>query len=484
MLFSSYEFIVFFLPLVFALYFGANKIFPGSDTGKWLLSAASLFFYGFWHPPYLVIILGSIIVNFLLAKKIQGHLNTQASSVFFGLGLSFNLGLLGYFKYRDFFLENVNLLLDTHWHFSKLALPLGISFFTLQQIAFLVDVYQGIAKEKKFIDYSLFVSFFPQLIAGPIVHYKDLIPQFESTDKRSILAASMAQGIFIFCLGLFKKVILADTFSLWANEGFDHSSTLHFFWAWGAACSYTLQLYFDFSGYSDMAIGLGLMFNIKIPQNFNSPFKARNVIDFWNRWHMTLSQFITSYVFTPFFRSFKKLSFNNSLISVFFTMMVAGLWHGAGWTFVVYGAMYGLALVVNHLMKKNKVKLPHTLAVSCTFIFTIFVFTMFRARSIDDALKVYKGMLGLSGVIFPKGIFSTELMLKAKLQVGQYMNNDHYLNILMILLGLWVVFRFNNSEYYRHHFRPSTQMALAAAGMFALSLLGINRVSDFIYFNF
>lgn len=484
MLFSSYVFILFFLPLVLIGYFVLNKFFEDKNHGKWFLVLASLYFYGYWYPPYLLIMLSSIFVNYFLAGKIQNLRAGKKQQSLFLFGLLFNIGLLGYFKYRDFFLENINFLFGSDIHFLKLALPLGISFFTLQQIAFLVDVYQGISKENKFVDYSLFVCFFPQLIAGPIVHYGEVIPQFEAKDNKRFSSDSFSLGIYIFVLGLFKKVILADTFSAWANEGFDHTTELHFFHAWGTSLSYTFQLYFDFSGYSDMAIGIGHMFNIKIPQNFNSPFKARNIIDFWQRWHITLSRFITTYIFTPLFRSFKKLSFRNSLISVFITMVIAGIWHGAGWTFVVYGCMYGSALVCNHLLKKKKIKLPHWLAVFITFQFTNIVFAMFRANSLADAFKVYKGMLGLSYFKLPKGLFSVEFTQNIGAVVGQHMNNDENLNLLMLIVGLIICFKTSNSMQRRDNFKPSTKLAFLGALMFSLSLFGINRVSDFIYFNF
>jgi D-alanyl-lipoteichoic acid acyltransferase DltB (MBOAT superfamily) len=485
MLFSSYPFIFIFLPIVLAGYFAANRLAPEGSVGKWWLLAASLVFYGYWYPPYLLLILGSVGANFFLARELvkegQGE---KLRRLIFLLGIGLNLGLLGYFKYRDFFLENLNLLVGSDWHFARLALPLGISFFTLQQVAFLVDTYQGITRQKKFLDYSLFVCFFPQLIAGPIVHYKDVIPQFEDRNNARFNLDNFTRGLYVFILGLMKKVIIADTFAGWATEGFDHSPSLHLFAAWGTSLSYTLQLYFDFSGYSDMALGLGAMFNIRLPQNFNSPFKARNVIDFWNRWHITLSQFITTYVFTPLFRSFKHLSFRNSLVSVFLTMMVAGIWHGAGWTFVVYGAMYGAALVVNHTMKKRKWKLATPLAIFLTFNFTNVVFTMFRAHTIDDALKVYRGMLGLSGVVFPKGIVSRELITSMGLTLGQHMSNDANLNLAFLALGLVVVFKAKNSLELMKDFEPRTSHAFSMALMLVMSLFGLNRISEFIYFNF
>jgi D-alanyl-lipoteichoic acid acyltransferase DltB (MBOAT superfamily) len=484
MLFSSYIFILVFLPIVLIGYFVLNKMDIEREQGKWWLVLSSLFFYGYWHPSYLLIILSSILVNYFLAEKLQTMEFGKKKKLYFILGLIFNIGLLGYFKYRDFFLENINFVFTTDYHFASLALPLGISFFTLQQLAYIVDVYEGVAKEKRFVDYSLFVCFFPQLIAGPIVHYKEVMPQFEAKDNNHFNISNFNLGIYIFALGLFKKVIFADTFAGWANEGFDHTQVHHFFAAWGTSLSYTMQLYFDFSGYSDMAIGLGHMFNIKIPKNFNSPFRARNVIDFWTRWHITLSQFITTYIFTPIFRSFKKLSHRNSLIAAFTTMLIAGVWHGAGWTFIVYGCMYGTALVINHRMKKKKIKLPKWLAVFLTFQFTNIVFAMFRANTVSDALNLYKGMFGFTYLQIPKGIMKAAQTESMGFKVGQYMNNDQNLNLLMIIICLFIVFRAKNSMERMKDFAPSNSLAVWTAFMFVLSMFGINRVSDFIYFNF
>lgn len=484
MLFSSYIFILIFLPLVLIGYYQINRFYPEADYGKYFLVLSSLFFYGYWHQAYLVIMLSSIIINYLIAEKMQDLDSLKLKKYLFYLGLVFNIGLLGYFKYRDFFIDNINFIFSSDIHFIRLALPLGISFFTLQQIAFIVDVYQGATKKKKFIDYSLFVCFFPQLIAGPIVHYKEVIPQFEKNENKKFIPNNFSLGIFIFALGLFKKVMLADTFSGWANEGFDHTQTHHFFLAWGTSLSYTMQLYFDFSGYSDMAIGLGHMFNISIPKNFNSPFLSRNIIEFWTRWHITLSQFITTYIFTPLFRSFKKLSFRNSQISIFITMVIAGIWHGAGWTFVWYGIMHGLALNCNHIMKKRKIKLPKWLAIFLTFQFTNIVFTMFRANSITEAIKIYKAMFGFTYLQIPKGIMKVSTIEDLGAKVGQYMNNDQNFNLIMLIVCLFIVFKFKNSMQMMKEFKPTTKLAFITAFMFIISLFGINRVSDFIYFNF
>lgn len=408
----------------------------------------------------------------------------QIRKMLFQFGLVFNIGLLGYFKYKNFFLDNINMIFGLDLHFTKILLPLGISFFTLQQIAYLVDVYEGIAKKAKFNEYSLFVSFFPQLIAGPIVHYKDVMPQFEDENKKNFNPNNFSLGIYIFVIGLAKKVLLADSFATWANFGFNETTEFHFFHAWGTSLSYTFQLYFDFSGYSDMAIGLGYMFNISLPKNFNSPFLARNIIDFWTKWHITLSQFITTYIFTPLLRSFPKFSFTNSMIAIFITMCIAGLWHGAAWTFVFYGALHGLVIVFNHIMKKKKIKLPKWFAIFLTFQFINIVFTIFRAEKLETAFAIFKGMFGLTYLKIPKGILGHDTILTLGAQIGSYMNNDENMNLIFILISFWIVFKCKNSMELMKEFKSEQKLAIYSGVLFILCVFGLNRVSDFIYFNF
>ena len=335
---------------------------------NWLL-ATSLFFYGFGNIKYSVLIVTSMLVNFFISNLLIKNKKASDRKILFYIALAFNLGLLCFFKYMDFFIENINWVSGSEIALLKIVLPLGISFFTLQQIAFIVDVYTGQAKENKFIDYALFVTFFPQLVAGPIVHYKDIIPQLQSKDNKIFKPENLSIGIYIFVIGLFKKVMIADSFAPFVNEGFDQAASLHFFSAWGTSFAYAFQIYFDFSGYSDMAIGLGSMFNIKIAANFKSPYKATNIVDFWSRWHITLTNFITAYIFTPIVRSMPKMTFPFMMLSMFLAMTIAGLWHGAAWTFVIFGVLHGAAIVVHHSWKKLKIKLPTYISWPVTFVF-------------------------------------------------------------------------------------------------------------------
>ncbi len=299
MLFNSYEYILLFLPLVVLIYFGLNRLGRADGAKVWLV-LASCFFYSYWNPVYLPILLGSIVVNYgvgtLLRTKPWDELVRRGVLI---AGLAFNIGLLGYYKYADFFISTLNGVTGSHFNLLHLLLPLGISFFTFQQIAYLVDTYRGEAREYRLLNYALFVSFFPQLVAGPIVHHREMMGQFEDKANKRWISDNVARGLFIFVMGLAKKVLIADTFGMWATYGFDTATSLTLIEGWVTSLSYSLQLYFDFSGYTDMAIGAALMFNIVLPINFFSPYKALSIQDFWRRWHMTLSRFLRDYIYIP-----------------------------------------------------------------------------------------------------------------------------------------------------------------------------------------
>ena len=297
MLFNSYEFIFLFLPITFFVYFYLNKK-RLTEVSKGFLVLSSLFFYSWWNIVYLPIILCSMLFNYL-AGKFLTRSNFSNKKIALTVGIVINLLLLGYFKYADFFIENLNIILGQKIDLFHLALPLAISFFTFQQIAYLVDSYKQETKEYDFLNYALFVTFFPQLIAGPIVHHKEMMPQFKKLKNKVINYKNISLGIFIFSIGLFKKVVIADTLSNLVNLGYSQVETLTLVEAWATSLSYTFQLYFDFSGYVDMAIGIALLFNIKLPINFNSPYKALNIQDFWRRWHITLTRFLRDYIYIP-----------------------------------------------------------------------------------------------------------------------------------------------------------------------------------------
>lgn len=387
MLFNSYIFVLAFLPIILC---GFYLLAPYDKKWRiYWLTAGSFLFYGWWNPAYLILLIISILTNFTLGQFII----KTGKKLYMIIGIIFNLCLIGYYKYAAFILTFIGLENGAGgFAFENILLPLGISFFTFQQIAYLVDCYQKKVVHHNLREYSLFVSFFPQLIAGPIVHQKEILPQL-TKPKLSIYSGLFAMGLTLFILGLSKKTILADPLGNIATPLFDQSLTspLGFADSWLAAFSYTLQLYFDFSAYSDMAIGLGLMFGIKLPLNFYSPYKSLNIIDFWRRWHITLSRFLRDYLYIPL--GGNRHGKTRRYINLFITMLLGGLWHGAGWTFVLWGGLHGAYLVINHVWNATGKSMPKILAWLITFMAVVIAWVLFRAENFDSAVHVYQGMI-------------------------------------------------------------------------------------------
>ena len=344
MLFNSYEYILLFLPVTAVLYLLLSRLGLARQATL-LLILGSLYFYASWRLDFLPLLLDSIVFNYLLGRRLSDHAHRRRGLL--ALGILANVLLLGVFKYSDFLIDTLNRLMDSGLAPLGLTLPLAISFFTFQQIAYLVDSYRGATREYDFTRYALFVTFFPQLIAGPIVHHSEMMPQFANRENRRINHQNIAQGITIFCIGLFKKVMIADYFAGIATPGFDQPEVLSFFEAWATSLSYSLQLYFDFSGYTDMAIGSALLFNIRLPVNFDSPYKARNIQDFWRRWHITLSRFLRDYIYIPLGgnRGSPVTTGRNLML----TFLIGGLWHGAGWAFIFWGFLHGAAIIMQRI---------------------------------------------------------------------------------------------------------------------------------------
>ncbi|MGE6824693.1 MBOAT family O-acyltransferase [Pseudomonas soli] len=399
MIFSSPAFILAYLPIVFFVYFYLNKLRLVSAGKIWLV-AASLFFYGYWSINYIPLLLGSILFNFIVGCAISPYakgLRVPISrKVLLGLSIGINLALLGYFKYANFFIDNLNAAANTSFSPTQIILPLGISFYTFTQIAFLVDSYKGEAKEYDFVNYALFVTFFPHLIAGPILHHKEMMGQFKSKWTLAIRYRNIFLGLFIFSIGLFKKVIIADTFAGWADAGFASGANHDFFSAWATSLSYTFQLYFDFSGYCDMAIGAALLFNIWLPINFNSPYKSLDIQDFWRRWHMTLSRYLRDYLYIPL--GGNRCSSARVHFNLMTTFVLGGLWHGASWMFIIWGALHGGALVLHRIWKKLGFSMPTALAWIVTFMFVNVTWVFFRATSLADALTILGGMIDYNSI--------------------------------------------------------------------------------------
>lgn len=484
MLFNSYAFIFIFLPISFGIYFYLNHL-RLTTAAKGSLVFASLFFYSWWNVLYLPLLLGSMFFNFIIGKSLSEAKRVRPKTLLI-IGIIGNLALLGYFKYADFFIANVNVLLgEDTLPMLNLALPLAISFFTFQQIAYLVDSYKGETNEYDFLNYAVFVTFFPQLIAGPIVHHKEMMPQFASRWNKVKNYRNIALGLFIFSMGLFKKVVIADTFAVWATDGFDKAEVLTFFEAWATSLSYTFQLYFDFSGYTDMAIGAALLFNIKLPINFNSPYKALNIQDFWRRWHITLSRFLRDYVYIPLGGS-RTGSFR-TYANLFATFLLGGLWHGAGWTFVIWGALHGVAMVLHRFWSKLGIALWKPLAWLITFMFINLTWVFFRATSFEDAWKVLKGMSGVSGVVLPNLLGERLSFLKNHgVEFGGFVENiDGDFSIPFWIIGaLILVLGFKNSNEKLVAFEFDLWSAIFVAILFFYGTTSISKISEFLYFNF
>ena len=438
MLFNSYAFIFFYLPVVLLGFFWLAR-FNHAYAGGWL-ALASLFFYGYWNPAYIGLLLGSIVCNYAFGLWIaktpesgkQGVGSKSRKKHLLIVAIAANLTLLGYYKYANFFIGSVNTLAGTQWSLGEIILPLGISFFTFTQIAFLVDTYRGEVKEYNFVHYVLFVTYFPHLIAGPVLHHKEMMPQFARQTTYQVNWENIATGLMLFTLGLCKKTLWADPLAAYADgifSGVASGMTPTIYEAWCGALTYTLQIYFDFSGYTDMALGIALMFGIRLPINFDSPYKATSIIDFWRRWHMTLSRFLRDYLYIPL--GGNRHGKLRRYLNLFATMLLGGLWHGAGWTFIVWGALHGLYLTLNHLWRELlpegrwlPVWLTNLSGGLMTFVAIVAAWVVFRASNIAHAAVMLKAMFGvnyypvtLDEVIHGKLLLTTSLSGKELIQL-------------------------------------------------------------------
>lgn len=491
MLFNSYFYIFVFLPIVAVGYFTFNR-FRLILIGKVWLVLASLFFYSYWNLIYLPLIVCSMLVNFVVGtaltktgRRYRKPSKMISSEAILATGIVFNLGLLGYYKYADFFLTNLNATTNTQFSLLHLTLPLAISFFTFQQIAYLVDSYKSETQEYDFLNYCLFVSFFPQLIAGPIVHHKEMMPQFARAGNKIVNPRNIAIGITIFFIGLFKKVIIADTFAVWATAGFDQANVLMFLEAWTTSLSYTFQIYYDFSGYTDMAIGSAYILNIKLPLNFNSPYKASNIRDFWRRWHMTLSRWLKNYVYIPL--GGNRNGQVSTYLNLFATFLIGGLWHGAAWTFVLWGAMHGFGVAIHRFWQGLGFRMPKFFGWLLTFLFVNCSWVFFRANSFEDAVKVFKGMFGMNGIIIPAR-FSAYLGVLRDYGVTfdwwvQNVDGTYQTIATIVVFGM-ISFVTKNSMELKKVFQPNWKWAVFVPLTALIGIINLTKVSEFLYFQF
>jgi alginate O-acetyltransferase complex protein AlgI len=521
MLFNSFVFLFGFLPLALIVTYGLGRW--KRNWAALALTLLSLGFYAWWKPAHLPLLLGSIVFNYWVGDVIQkarAEGRSRAVSLWLTAGLVGDLSLLGWFKYANFVTDNLNLAFGAHLHLAHIGLPLAISFFTFQKIAYLIDSARGEAKRIGFLEFALFASFFPQLIAGPIVHYKEIVPQLNNRLFGRLIWRNILVGLVIFAIGLFKKTVIADTLSSYANPLFGSFETGHtpgLLEAWTAAASFTFQLYFDFSGYSDMAIGLGRMFGVKLPLNFHSPLRAASIIEYWRRWHMTLQRFIVAYIFQPLSLPLNRWAAMQGIdgwnaffvtigIPTFVTFVAVGIWHGAGWTFVIFGVLHALYMCINEawrVHKKNlrKARRKAKLAArdpglaerlgyhAVTLIAVAFGNVMFRSTDFSDAMIAWQGMAGVNGMDVRGG----SQLLSAGL-------------IAAMLVSVLLVFFTPNTQQIMRRFDPAynwadwknvapaafawtwkpnaTGLAFAGTALF-LGIMFIQRgQAIFLYFNF
>lgn len=465
MLFSTFEFILLFLPITLIGYFYLTSR-NWLDLSKGWLLMCSLFFYSWWNPIYLPLILVSMIFNFTLGKYISNALTNRKKNTLTLIGVSVNIAALFYFKYANFFIDNVNIMLTEDIVIPDIILPLAISFFTFQQITYIVDSRKNLTSEYNFFNYGLFVTFFPQLIAGPIVHHKQMMPQFASKCNYKLNTFNLSKGIYIFLLGLSKKIIIADSFARIVNVGYNTPLGLDSaIDAWIISIAYFIQLYFDFSGYSDMAIGVGYMFNIKLPFNFDSPYHSKSIQEFWRKWHMTLSAFLKDYVYIPLGGS--RNGEYRTLTNLMLTFVIGGIWHGAGWTFLVWGFMHGLALVIHRLWTKLKQPMPNVIAIIITMLWVNFAWVYFRAASFEEANHIIKLMLGIN---------STSMNVTT-------IPNIYAIPVLIIGIILLFV---KNTNKLGLEFKLSTKNLIIMITLTIVCLVFLNSLntSDFLYFDF
>ena len=505
MLFNSFEFIFLFFPIALIGF----HLLRRSRLALYWLTLTSLFFYGYWEPRYLILLLASVLVNYGFGKWITKLPEKSAPSRrVTAFGVVFNLALLGYFKYANFFVDETAALLGAAWSIEQILLPLVISFFTFQQIAYLIDTYQRKVDAHLFIEYITFVTFFPQLIAGPIVHHQTVLWQFRTVSAMSERARNLAVGVSIFALGLFKKAIIADELARYANAVFDLSlsgGAPSLAEAWGGALAYTFQLYFDFSGYSDMALALGCMFGIALPVNFASPYKAFSIIDFWRRWHITLSNFLRDYLYIPLGGNrFGQFARYRNLMT---TMLLGGLWHGAGWNFVLWGGLHGIYLVINHLWRSLPFhsaicgELVYRLAAwGLTFLAVVLAWVFFRAETLDSAMVMLTAMTGGYGLDLPHGWSSA--VGRAD---GMFPNTtvDWNMGVIAIFASAGIALIMPNvfDLYHKHLpadvnqrvprdeaplflWNPTLRWAVVSVLLLGYALLALNEPSEFLYFQF
>lgn len=472
MIFTTYRFFG-FLIVVLSGYRLLNFLKFEPVAKLWLV-LASFYFYAQGAKEFWPFFVGSVFFNYIIGTSLISTESKRSRKFLLIIGLGENLALLGYFKYANFFVNNYNILMKTHHDIGKIILPIGISFFTFQLIGYLVDCYRGKTKEYSVMDYLLFITFFPQLIVGPIVHHAEMVPQFESKQQSKFNKERFFLGLFIFAIGCGKKILLADPLTNYAQIFFADVASYGMLDTWLSSISYTISYYFDLSAYADMAIGMGYLFNVKIPENFDSPYKARNFRDYWRRWHMTLSRFLSDYVY----RSIHKKG-DSSLkfyFAVMVTFFVSGFWHGAGWNFIVWGLINGIFVCMAHFMQRRNWKLPGGLAWFLTFSGVVGVRIMFVANGLKDSFRVY-------GKLFDLSEFSGMDLSQVLFEIGKFASYNIH-TILVLIMGMGIAFFAKNTREITENFTLNYKHAVVIGVLLAIALVQMSIVSDFLYFQF
>ena len=475
MVFSSYAFIFVFLPITLAGFVVLRR-FCGTAACKWWLVGASLVFYAQGSLSFVPLLAGTVVVNYLLIQAI-GRMEQRglAAKVVLGVSVAENLGLLFYFKYLNFFLDTVNRAAGTDFVLHKIILPIGISFYTFQILACAIDVFRRESKVESFLDFAAFVTFFPQLIVGPIIRYNAMAPQLGDGLGRPT-AERVMLGALLFSIGCAKKIIIADPLIGHAQDfyaTFAEKSMAGFFEGWSGVLAYTFAYYFDFSGYIDMALGLGLFFNITLPQNFNSPYKARNFADFWRRWNITVSQFFNDYIFRRIFRFGNRIP--KLILATFVTFLVSGVWHGVGWNFIFWGLANGALVCAANIMTLRRKSLPFPLAWSLTFFFVLLVRVLFDCNGMTQAMTVYKTILDIRPLFSDAGAFFAQ---------GLQFVQKNTMTCLLIVAGAGICFFAPNTGEVSKNFSPRWYYAAFAGVLLTISGFFMREVSNFLYFQF
>lgn len=475
MIFSSYAFIFLFFPIVFTGYWLLQ--YRTNDTlAKWWLIAAAMVFYAMGNAIYAPILLATVILNYLLGRGIilaRKKEKRVRPKIFLALSFAENLGLLFYFKYYNFFISNVNFVFGSDFLLHNVILPLGISFYTFQILSYIIEVYREKTREFTFTEFVTFVTFFPQLIVGPIVRHNEILPQLRDAEKKRINKTNIMLGILLFSIGCAKKIILADPMILFAQNFYNVLGNGNFFEAWGAVFSYTFAYYFDFSGYVDMALGLGLFFNVKLPRNFDSPYKARNFSDFWQRWNITVSKFFEDYIFNSIFHFGN--GFGKLILATMATFLVSGIWHGAGWHYIFWGLANGVLVICAYIMRLSRKSLPFGLAWALTFFFVLVTRVLFDANNMTQAIAVLSSMFDISLLIQDPSAF---------LHLGWTYIKENVLILAIITVSAVICFFMKNSNEICDQFKPHWRYAVMAGILLTMALFRMTAVSQFLYFQF